>query len=229
MMDEMPFLNLLWPSMKSLIVYVALVVATAVAKSPRECNTVTEYKFDGKKTSGVKGTIDVEYTCKHSKYKGARITVDLDIKKADWDALSKADGNCTGPVTEFKWHIHTKWDNKASGGSLEHCALAKTANHYDPTFACGPNSDNVKDAKCKELTPVYKCTPENYKADPEACEKGDLSGKLGSLTSKKGKIRGTWFDPHYPALSESTPEWNMLLHAVCGSSTPRFVCATATS
>ncbi|KAH9107987.1 hypothetical protein LEN26_005629 [Aphanomyces euteiches] len=203
-----------------------LAIAT-YKKFPHPCLTTSTYVFDPATSGGVTGEIRVDFL-HQVEYAGARITVDLDVKNANWSALTKADGNCSGPVTTFKWHIHTKWDNnKVSSGFLEDCSLAKTGNHYDPEFACGPNSEHVNENACASIKPKYNCTPTTYKINPKSCEKGDLSGKLGAMTNNCGKISGTWFDPHYPAPTEAQPGWNFILHAVCGGYSPRFVCAKA--
>ncbi|ETV85136.1 hypothetical protein H257_02982 [Aphanomyces astaci] len=203
-----------------------LLFATMAMCVGHQKNTMT-FVYHPKTAGGVKGFIRVRYLYRHSKYVGAVIVANLDVKHAQGDALHKSDAKCVGPIKQFKWHIHTKWENPTSSGSLSACSLAKTSNHYDPDYACGPASEHVTEAKCKALTPHYKCTPHTYKANPKACEKGDLSGKLGDFHVKKGKIRGKWYDPHFPKPSEVTPSWNIILHAVCGADTPRFVCAKA--
>ncbi|KAF0698169.1 Aste57867_11154 [Aphanomyces stellatus] len=186
------------------------------------------YLFDPKTSGGVEGGFEVHYRYHNHDYLGAQIIAKFDFQHANWAALAANDGNCTGnAITEFKWHIHTKWDNKVVSGFLGDCSLAKAGNHYDPLFACGPNSEHVTEDKCKPITPKYNCTPATYNANPKACEKGDLSGKVGSITSKNGLTYTQWFDPHYPDPSESTPQWNLMLHAVCGKATPRFICAIA--
>jgi len=181
-----------------------------------------KYSFDPATSGGVTGSITVKYLSK-----GAEICADLDVSKADWNALKKFDGNCSGEaVSTFKWHIHTVWKNTATSGFLSQCSLEAAGNHYDPLFSCGPASEHVKEDACKSLTPLYNCTSARYKVDPDVCEKGDLSGKMGAMKALDGKISQTWVDQDYPNLSENAPQWNMMLHAVCGNSTPRFICAT---
>ncbi|KDO29543.1 hypothetical protein SPRG_05499 [Saprolegnia parasitica CBS 223.65] len=186
----------------------------------------TTYSFAPATSAGVSGTIMVTHLAQ-----GAKITANLDVSGANWTALSAADGNCTGPIESFTWHIHTKWTNKASSASLSGCSLAATSNHYDPTFACGPNSEYIATDTCKPVVAEpgfkYDCSPASYAAKTKACEEGDLSGKLGKMTVKSGKIEETWTDMYYPSASSETPQWNMMLHAVCGKATPRFICATA--
>ncbi|OQR95145.1 hypothetical protein ACHHYP_00376 [Achlya hypogyna] len=184
-------------------------------------SAATVYTFDPTTAGGVSGFISVAHSAQ-----GATIQADLDVSRAKWDELTKVDGNCTGPISTFKWHIHTLWTNKAASGFLGDCGLVPAGNHYDPDFACGPNSEHVKEDKCKPITPSYKCTPETYASKPASCERGDLSGKVGAFNAVNGKIQATFTDPYYPAAAEETPQWNLMLHAVCGANTPRFICAT---
>ncbi|RHY17897.1 hypothetical protein DYB32_010455, partial [Aphanomyces invadans] len=123
--------------------------------------------------------------------------------------------------------IHTKWDNPGKVSEfLSGCSLARTANHYDPDFACGPNSNAINEPVCANKT--YVCNPMSYAADPSVCEKGDLSGKVGRMKAIDGKISATWTDTgNYPTIGEHMAPWNIMLHAVCGTAAPRFVCANA--
>ncbi|OQS03517.1 microtubule-associated protein, partial [Thraustotheca clavata] len=179
------------------------------------------YNFDPSASGGVRGSILVKHL-----EKGAEITADLDLTRVNWDALTNVDGNCTGSIATFKWHIHTKWTNSASSGFLSDCSLAKAGNHFDPTYACGPNSEHSTEDRCTPLIPKYKCTPETYAANPLSCESGDLSGKVGAMKAVDGKIQQKFVDINYPPPSDVTAQWNLMLHAVCGSNTPRFICAT---
>ncbi|DAZ92546.1 TPA: hypothetical protein N0F65_012776 [Lagenidium giganteum] len=197
----------------------ALLAATAAAQ------TYT-YEFDPVSAAGVKGAIKVQYASPESSK--ATIAADLDFSGVDFAALQKADGNCTSPVTEYKWHIHVKWSSSKTSESFAQCSLAATGNHYDPLRACGPNSEYSQTPECVAKIPKYACNPANYSADPLVCEKGDLSGKFGGfkLDASK-KASGKWVDEHYPLVKENTPQWNMILHAVCGKATPRVACALA--
>ncbi|ETV95807.1 hypothetical protein H310_10857 [Aphanomyces invadans] len=179
------------------------------------------YTFDPTTSGGVAGTITTLVGAASTS-----ITADLDLTKANFTALNAFDGNCTN-VTEYTWHIHTKWANAGKASEfLTGCSLAKTANHYDPDFACGPNSDFNNDPKCANKT--YGCNATAYAANPGVCEKGDLSGKLGRMKATSGKISATWTDNgNYPTIAEHMASWNIMLHAVCGAATPRFVCANA--
>jgi hypothetical protein len=193
--------------------------ATNVAAHP-----TYQYKFDAASAGGVEGTITVDYDSETSTK--ATIAADLDFSKVALSDITKADANCTAEVAEYKWHIHVKWPSAAkTSDAFGQCGLTHTGNHYDPAKACGPASEYSTAADCVPKIPTYTCNPTNYAANPEACEKGDLSGKLGGLvldTTKK--VKKQWVDSNYPLPSENTPEWNMVLHAACGKA-PRVACA----
>ncbi|CAK5218348.1 unnamed protein product [Aphanomyces euteiches] len=184
--------------------------------------TTVVYTFNPASSGGVSGTITTVVGAPGS----AEIKANLDLTNANWSALQAFDGNCTGsPVTEFTWHIHSVWNNTKSSEFTTGCSLAKAGNHYDPDFACGPNSEYIKDPKCAGKT--YACNTTTYAANPSACEKGDLSGHVGKMKATDGKIVASWSDKgNYPSVAEHKPTWNIMLHAVCGSVTPRFICAT---
>ncbi|KAJ0399761.1 hypothetical protein ATCC90586_007298 [Pythium insidiosum] len=195
----------------------ALALATATASAQTYV-----YQFDAA-SSGVQGNIKVQYAAPDSSK--ASITADLDFAKVDLAEIQKADANCTGDVTAYKWHIHVKWSSPKTNDKFGMCSLANAGNHYDPTFACGPASEYFQDPKCADKIKSYACNPANYAADASKCEKGDLSGKYGEMKlDGNKKIRMTWTDNHFPLEKEFTPQWNMLLHASCGKA-PRVACA----
>ncbi|KDO34942.1 hypothetical protein SPRG_01004 [Saprolegnia parasitica CBS 223.65] len=165
------------------------------------------YRFKKETAGGVHGYIEVARDAQ-----GATIHARLDVTELDVQALQAFDANCDGAIEAFKWHIHTHWHQTTTSSFLGGCSLAIAGNHYDPDFACGPNSEHYKDTKCAGV--VYNCSAAAYAANPRACERGDLSGKLGDMLVKKGHIEHLWRDPHYPATHEEQPEWNMILHAV---------------
>ncbi|OQR96330.1 hypothetical protein THRCLA_07314 [Thraustotheca clavata] len=182
------------------------------------------YEFDGESTGGIKGYIKV---VRSNERPGASLQAHLDLSALDIDAIKAFDDNCKDePIAAFKWHIHTKWHRSSSMGFLKGCSLENAGNHYDPDFACGPNSEHIKDDKCKDVK--YTCNPQAYRKNPKVCERGDLSGKLGEMQVVDGVIAHTWYDAYYPSMQEETPHWNMLLHAVCKNTTPRIACAIAT-
>ncbi|KAJ8571624.1 hypothetical protein ON010_g5208 [Phytophthora cinnamomi] len=182
------------------------------------------YKFDPEYSAGVSGTINVQYAGPFSTF--AVIKADLDFSDVDQSEIMAFNGNCTAEVTQYKWHIHVKWPNDYDSESFEKCALPITGNHYDPLKACSPDSEFAGTPECQLKSPLYNCNPDAYGKNPLVCEKGDLAGKLGlfELDGDK-KVMGEWYDPNYPQPSENTPEWNIILHAVCGKVAPRIACA----
>ncbi|KAG3224510.1 hypothetical protein PC129_g4826 [Phytophthora cactorum] len=182
------------------------------------------YTFDPEYSAGVSGTINVQYGGPFSTF--AVISTDLDFSDVDQSEIMAFDGNCTEEVTEYKWHIHVKWPHDYDSESFQQCGLAITGNHYDPLKACGPNSEFVGTEECLLKTPEYACNPDEYAQDPLVCEKGDLSGKFGDFKLDDSKKEsGEYFDLNYPLPEENTPEWSIILHAVCGKVTPRIACA----
>ncbi|RHY17682.1 hypothetical protein DYB32_010483, partial [Aphanomyces invadans] len=106
--------------------------AMSLVTSAHAATTVV-YTFDPATSGGVAGTITTLVGAAST-----TITADLDLTKANFTALKEMDDSCTDvDVDEFTWHIHTKWDNPGKVSEfLSGCSLARTANHYDPDFAC---------------------------------------------------------------------------------------------
>ncbi|GMF62750.1 unnamed protein product [Phytophthora fragariaefolia] len=200
---------------------VAIVAAlnTVAAHSPAYV-----YKFDAANAGGVDGTIQTKYTDEDSSV--ATITAALDFSGVDLASLAAFDGNCSEAVTSYKWHIHTKWNSTLSSDSFKQCSKAATDNHYDPLRACGSASEYIDEADCKAKSLTYACNPSNYTANPLVCEKGDLSGKFGAFSlGEDAAVSGQWTDEHFPLPSETSHTWSIVLHAVCGTQTPRIACA----
>jgi len=206
--------------MKTIFLAISLLLSSAAAADQYP---TLNFKYDGKHTGGITGSVKVEYT----NYEAAKITADLDLSEMDMDALVEANPACKGQnITQLTWHVHSEWNNKKPAGFLGECSRDFAGNHYDPTFACGPASEHVDLERCQDVTPTYSCTPETYYMNLFACERGDLSGKLGRMEVVDGKVIQRWFDPDFPKYEKRhAKKWNMLLHAVCGNSTPRLVCA----
>jgi hypothetical protein len=200
-----------------------LVLAIATATAAVSGQTFV-YEFDPTSAAGVKGSVTVDYASESSTT--ADISANLDFSGIDLAAVQKTDGNCTTEPTEYKWHIHVKWNSTKSSDAFAMCSKAATSNHYDPLLACGPNSEFAETPQCLPKIASYACSPANYTSNPLVCEKGDLSGKFGGfkLDASK-KVSGKWTDVHYPTVGENTPQWNIILHAVCGKNTPRIACA----
>ncbi|TYZ67129.1 hypothetical protein PybrP1_011224, partial [[Pythium] brassicae (nom. inval.)] len=185
------------------------------------------YSFERATAAGVDGALTVRHSEGDSA--AAWLLASLDFSTLAIDAVRAADPQCAQLVgaPQFQYHIHVDWQNASrASGSFAECAKSATGNHYDPDFACGPASEHVGSAACAEKTPKYNCSPVRYAQDPSVCEKGDLSGKVGNLVvGPNGFASGEWKDPHFPLYHERRPHWSIVLHAVCGSATPRIACA----
>lgn len=207
----------------SVLLSASLAALAPVAST--ETSTYITYAFDPTLAAGVSGSITAFYDDLSTSV--ATFTIDLDFSQLNATAIQAFDGNCSEPITSFKWHIHTKWNATQSSGAFQQCTKALTGNHYDPLHACGPNSEYAGSAECLAKVASYNCTPTSYASDPTACETGDLSGKGGAitLTSEHKNKLAFWTDSHYATPSENAPQWNIVLHAVCGTATPRIACA----
>lgn len=220
----------MWTTNLALLVWLLLCVCVQAALADQQQQQPTfVYTFDPASAAGICGTIRVTYDSPESSR--ATLSADLDFASVDISGIKSLDANCSSPPVEYQWHIHTKWSfpSPSTSASFARCAKTVTGNHYDPLRACGPNSEFAETPECEPNTPVYACTPVRYAADPLVCEKGDLSGKLGSLKVDQStkRVVGTWVDEHFPLVVEISPQWNIILHAVCGSATPRVACALA--
>lgn len=205
----------------------ALAAASVTATSETTAKQVV-YSFERAHAAGVEGAL----TVRHSADGGAAawLLASLDFSTLQLDAVRAADPQCAQLATapEFQYHIHVDWRHNASraSGAFAECAKSATGNHYDPDFACGPSSEHVGSAACEGKTAHYACSPTRYATDPSVCEKGDLSGKVGNLVvAADGFASGEWKDSHFPLAGERRPHWSIVLHAVCGSATPRIACA----
>lgn len=201
----------------------ACVAPTLVAAN--DASPLVVHVFDSSYAGGVDGTIKVTWI-NGVNNPLTKIQADLSFKSIDLEAINKADGNCTGPVTEYTWHLHTKWnqpkDYTSWSASYKQCSKDATGNHYDPTKACGPASEYVGTPECANKTPNYFCTPK----DSRGCEIGDLSGRLGTFKpDKDDKVKAEWKLWTYPRWQEQQPSWSIVIHAVCGKATPRVACA----
>ncbi|KAG6616496.1 uncharacterized protein IUM83_13037 [Phytophthora cinnamomi] len=204
-----------------LVVFAAYcaVAAIVVAAQP-----AFVYRFDAASAAGVEGAIHFKYAGEDSPV--AAISAALDFSRVNQSAIRAFDPLCVEPVTQYKWHIHVRWSSRDRSSSFRECSLAATGNHYDPLFACSPDSEHIDTPECQARAAKYACNPRNYAMDPRSCEKGDLSGKFGNLVlNAEQKAFGQWIDKHAPLPTENRPSWSIVLHAVCGNHATRVACA----
>ncbi|KAE8978430.1 hypothetical protein PF005_g24507 [Phytophthora fragariae] len=182
------------------------------------------YRFDAGSAAGVEGAIHFKYAGDDSPV--AAISAALDFSRVNQSAIRAFDPLCVEPVTQFKWHIHVHWSSRQRSASFGQCSLRATGNHYDPLFACSPDSEHIDTRLCQARAAKYACNPKNYAEDPRSCEEGDLSGKFGNFVlNAEKKASGMWIDRHFPLPSENRPNWSIVLHAVCGNHAARVACA----
>mmetsp|Transcript_4972 Transcript_4972/g.9948 ORF Transcript_4972/g.9948 Transcript_4972/m.9948 type:complete len:230 (-) Transcript_4972:366-1055(-) len=150
------------------------------------------------------------------------------------------------------YHIHSVWlhEDKLSG-TFEECGAPKTAGHWDPTFACGSSSSQLKMAdgsvnpECISYNKETANTPASVAAEYTCgfggvCEVGDLSGKQGILYANgdEGVFEGSYTDALPEGVSVQTaseefladlqvpdqPAWaSMVFH--CAPTNARLFCA----
>jgi hypothetical protein len=107
------------------------------------------------------------------------------------------------------YHLHTIWDFEEapdSTYSTETCGSEYTGLHYDPTNKCGPASELqfIDAPKC--ATAKYTCSPES----PQMCERGDLSGKYGSIALVSGAGSKVFVGDNFQAKAQDFVEDNVL-------------------
>jgi hypothetical protein len=201
-------------------VYGALVLAVCRATA----QPAAAFRLDAASAAGIGGTIRVKYAGYNSSI--AAVSAALDFSRVNQSAIQAFDPACSERVTEYKWHIHVRWSARRHSASFGQCALRATDNHYDPLFACSPDSEHIDLPMCRAKSAAYACNPTNYAKDPRSCEKGDLSGKFGNLVlNEEQKVTGEWIDKHFPLPSENRPSWSIVLHAVCNNHSTRVACA----
>ncbi|KAF1317854.1 hypothetical protein FI667_g14457, partial [Globisporangium splendens] len=203
----------------------AMAAAAAPAETPK---TQTVYAFDRASAAGIEGAITIRHG---DDAEAAWILASLDFRDLDLDGVRTSDPQCKAlkEIKQFQYHIHVHWNASPASRTSDAfagCGKPVTGNHYDPDKACGPSSEFAGTPACDGKAAKYACTPETYAKDPNVCEKGDLSGKLGNLMlGDNAFVNAEWKDPHFPSASERKPHWSIVLHAVCGTATPRIACA----
>lgn len=189
-------------------IFLALSVATAQKLTA---------SFDG--ALGIMGAITFDYS-DTSNLNFVNVSVDLDL--SNFDPTPVITETCT-EFTEFKWHVHSKWTGDASNGFGDACSAEATGGHWDPTKMCGPKSQYQGTLEC-DNAPEYVCSPE----DPALCERGDTSGKFGTLINDPvlKRMQKQAEDPKFSEIIEKPDEnWSIVLHAGGNCAGARVLCA----
>lgn len=142
------------------------------------------------------------------------------------------------------YHFHTYWNNNTvTSSSNSYCGASYTGFHFDPNFACGPNSQDANTGKCAALNRtttskppyVYSCNPTNYQNGRYAyCETGDISNKFGYAFAKPGtRIFEELnplvdyqppYDANYKQGDAMSYQWQSIVFH-CAETNARLVCA----
>ncbi|KNC80902.1 hypothetical protein SARC_06743 [Sphaeroforma arctica JP610] len=164
---------------------------------------------------------------------GASIMWKVDMKL--FDADSDVYENCTnGEYIELNWHIHVgkSLDEQEVGADCgATVGRPPVGGHYDPTFACGPYTEEVE--ACESLQRVagesynYTCSPEAYETNSYACEVRDYSGKFGALRFRIDKLANI-AEIETKDIDDYGPKLNLIQDRAvvfhCG--VPRVLCGT---
>merc|ERR1712166_422523 len=159
-----------------------------------------------------------------------------------WDRIRLRALGCPEGST-LKWHIHDKWThpNDQDDAYGADCGSDFTGGHWDPTYKCGPASDNSKEI-CKtqynEINSPAQSPCDgsiergcNYKCSStgQGCELGDLSGKTRQVLAKgRGRKKHQFFpDPNIGNIQLIEGK-SIVFHCGVGSAT-RVACAKLVS
>lgn len=187
------------------------------------------YFLDAKETGGATGYFAMEIDNGQGKY-----SYDIDLTNF---ATSVPSCDVLQP-NGWNYHIHTYWLDSSVASSSTTCG--SDGGHFDPNFACSGSTEET--VACTQLNRAassgytYVCSPSVYNSgNYAACERGDLSGKMGPMIAygskgKKFQSNGVLYDnipPYeisYLQSSLNTKPWStVILH--CGQTTTRVVCA----
>jgi len=155
---------------------------------------------------------------------------DLRKKRAKWRATfrdfdNSKDGLCPGG--SLNWHVHQTTGNGLGDAS---CGKPVTGGHYDPLYACGPNSDPRRDVTLAINRECTAAVVEDYGCGPDTqdlCEVGDQSGKMGKLDATYNKRTKELEDDFMPDIRKLEGR-SLVLHccdADTGSCSARIACA----
>lgn len=123
----------------------------------------------------------------------------LDLRELNDLSIESADDGSKS----LGYHLHTIWTNSVDATTGSNCGPALTGNHYDPTFKCGGASQAKNDPQCNNAN--YRCSD-----GIENCERGDLSGKYGSLSiSSDGTASKSYTGDNFGAKIQDYVEDNL--------------------
>jgi len=194
---------------------------------------IYKFIFSPENAGGVSGQIWMQYEKEVTNPLHAEYKVALDLTGIDLAAIQEKYPDCDYNNIQVTWQLQTQWNNENTSGFLDACAADKTGGSFDPTYACGPFSQNSGGVACNAQADAgmsYQCSPENYAEWGIACEMGDFSGKYGlvSIGGENGlKVEADMVKDYFaPPEKLRTDNWNIGLNLICpASNNPPLLCA----
>ncbi|KAH9108549.1 hypothetical protein AeMF1_016281 [Aphanomyces euteiches] len=195
--------------MRSFSVVSLLALCTMLGMNPQTTGVqalstpqAVHYTFDKARAGGVTGSINVVYDSPLSP--NVSITTDIDMRALNMTQVLAVYPGCAPHIQEYKWYLVVNDVGVVPlVGFLDVCDL------IDPSDVWTPE-DTSSTPRCNATT----------------SRNVNLSGQLGRLiVQNNGRISQSWTNVPFPSYAQVTPRWSMVLHAVCGDSSPPVVCA----
>ncbi|OQR95276.1 hypothetical protein ACHHYP_00138 [Achlya hypogyna] len=179
--------------------------------------TTIEYSFDKVRAGGVLGSIHVVYPTPSS----TRVTIeaDIDMRALNMTQVHALHPSCGHHIKEYKWYLVVN-----EMGMVPIVGFLDKCDHLDldrapiipSTLALLAESDEPATCASKK---------DRLWATDDGRHNVNLSHQLGRLVVEDGRIAQAWQNVSFPAYGHVTPRWSIVLHAVCGDTSPPVVCA----
>ncbi|RQM27302.1 hypothetical protein B5M09_007708 [Aphanomyces astaci] len=191
---------------------------------------VVQYTFDKARAGGVVGSIHVTYDSPHKPT--VSITTDIDMSALNMTQVLALHPACEPHIQEFKWYLVV---NDVGVVPLVGRGVSIINPIYLPLLwshvveqdlesVDGVATDNP--STCNDTDPVLAPSPSSSSSPPSPPRTLHLSEHLGRLVVQHdGRISQSWQDVPFPSYDQVTPRWSIVLHAVCGDTSPPVVCA----
>ncbi|ETW04357.1 hypothetical protein H310_04650 [Aphanomyces invadans] len=208
----------LWHAL-ALTIYVVTFMATHVGAAAAQ---VVQYTFDKARAGGVVGNIHVTYNTPHSPT--VSITTDIDMSALNMTKVLALHPECEPRIHEFQWYLVVNEVGVVPlVGFLDKCNIMDKQPLRDEDSL----TDESADSLCLESSPSSCADSVNSALKPPSPRQSiHLSQHLGRLVVQPdGRISQSWQNVPFPAYGLVTPRWSIVLHAVCGDTSPPVVCA----
>ncbi|OQS06405.1 hypothetical protein THRCLA_01555 [Thraustotheca clavata] len=175
-----------------------------------------EYSFDKIRAGGVLGSINVVYPTPSSTF--VTIHADIDMRALNMTQVHALHPSCEDHIKEYKWYLVVN-----DMGMVPIVGFLEKCDHLDVMT----RNKIIQRRSSIVLEKEEICTNE-LQHDPlfeETSPNVNLSNQLGRLVVENGRISQAWHNVSFPAFGQVTPRWSIVLHAVCGDSSPPVVCA----